>query len=174
MQAALRTRFDRLEERKSRLFERLQGVPDEVLNRPAPDGGWSIIQVLAHLSLAEDLSVRYIREKMKGTAPRAGLGSALRSAVLSLALRSPLKFRAPAMSADVPERAALADVAASWDRIRLEMETVLDELPAEMLGRAAFRHPRAGRISLDQALRFMEDHFDHHLRQVEHRLAAVG
>ena len=173
MQPALRARFDRLEERKARLYVRLDGLSDEVVNRSPADGGWSVIQVLAHMSRAEDLSLRYIRKKMRADAPPAGLGSALRSAALSLALRSPLKFKAPPMSAEVPERARMTEVAASWDVVRRDLEQALDALPPEIAHRAVFRHPRAGMMSLDQALRFMEDHFDHHLKQVERVLAAV-
>ena len=177
MRPDLRLRCDRLEERKAKLFERLGGLSDEVLNRRPPDDGWSVIQVVAHLSLAEELSVRYLAKKLAeggADAPRAGFGSAFRSGLLTLALRSPLRFKAPTRSTDVPERATFSEVAAHWDTVRSSLLATVEAVPPEVADRAIFKHPRAGRINLDQALSFMEEHFDHHLRQIDRVLAAVA
>lgn len=174
MLGVLDARFERLEKEKTALFRRLDGLSDETLNRSPGEGRWSVIQVLCHLSRAEDLSLRYIRKKMQAEAPEAGVICRIKSAALSLALRSPLRFKAPAMSAEVPERETLGEVASRWDAVRREMVDALDEVPESDLSRAVFRHPRVGLISLEQALRFMQDHLDHHRRQLERILAEVA
>jgi uncharacterized damage-inducible protein DinB len=174
MDALSRSRFDRMEAKKAALFERLVGVTDEVLNRFPAEGEWSVAQVLAHLCLVEELSVRHLRERMAAAAPPGGAGSRLRSAALSLALRSGLRFKAPAMTAELPDRSSLAAIRERWDGVRVELEAVLGEVPPELATRALFRHPRAGRLTLAQAVRFMEEHLDHHRPQVERVLARVG
>ena len=173
MDDRLRRRFDRLETQQAALLARLDGLGDDLLNRTPGEGEWSVIQVLCHLCLAEELSVGYMREKMKGTASAAGLTHRLKSSLLSLALRSPLRFRAPGRSTEVPDWEALSVVAGRWGAARRELEEILDDQPAEMVDRAIFKHPRVGMISLDQTLRFVEEHIAHHERQIERVLARV-
>lgn len=167
--------FERLEEDKSRLFQQIEGLDDAQLNQRPGENQWSIIQVLCHLSKAEELSLIYIRKKMKDRSKlsKAGLGSTLRSAALALFLRSPLRFKAPVRSAEVPEEQDLTTTVSEWDRVRIEWKAVIDSFPTEIQDQAVFRHPVAGRMSLSQALRFMEEHIRHHAKQIDRILAQV-
>jgi uncharacterized damage-inducible protein DinB len=179
MDAATAERLERMEAKRRAVLATIGSIPDEVLNRRPGEGEWSVVQVLAHVCLGEQLSVEQLRKRMATESPlqgvrRAGLGSRLRSMALSLALRSPLRFKAPARSTELPEHESLPALVERWDAVRADLATLLDELPPERATETLFSHPRAGRLTVGQALRFMEEHLDHHRAQVERVLARVG
>ncbi len=176
MSSDLLRQFERLEEDKSRLLRRTEGLDDAKLNQSPGENQWSVIQVFCHLMRAEELSLDYIQKKIKDRSrlQKAGLGSALRSAALALFLRSPLRFKAPARSAEVPEAQDLPTTVSEWDRVRAEWRAMIAAFPVEIQDQAVFRHPVAGRMSLQQALRFMEEHIRHHAKQIDRILAQVA
>lgn len=173
MDPRLAMRFERLETARHELLGRLEGIDEEILNRPPRDAAWSVVQVLHHVLLAEELSIAYIGRKVDAEAERAGVIGTLRSWALRLALRSPLRFKAPPMTTELPERDSLPAVAARWEEGRGRMRQVLATIPTETVDRAIYRHPIVGRMSVDQAVRFFEDHLAHHEHQIERTLAAV-
>jgi uncharacterized damage-inducible protein DinB len=167
--AAVRARFDRLESSRRTLLESLAGLPDEAVRRPPAVGAWSIVQVVGHLTLAEEATLAYLRKKMQAPpsaiAP-AGAMSWVRMVAVAALLRSPLRRKAPGPTADPPAAVSLAEARARWDRVRAEWAAFLDAFPPDLLGRAVFRHPFAGRMSIAHTLGFMQEHQRHHARQI--------
>lgn len=174
MDSRLGDRFERLEAARGDLLGRLERVDEETLNRHPGADAWSVIQVLHHVMLAEELSIAYIGKKAGSEAEPAGPIETLRSWALRLALRSPLRFKAPPMTAELPERDTLPAVVRRWEEGRGRMREVLAVIPGAAVDRAIYRHPIVGMMSVDQAVRFLEDHLAHHERQIERTLAAVG
>jgi uncharacterized damage-inducible protein DinB len=166
--AAVQTRFDRLESRRRALFDSLAGLDDATLQRPPAGGGWSIVQVLGHVTLAEEATLAYLRKKMQDPSaiPRAGLLSLARLLVVAVVLRSPVRRKAPAATANPPSR-SLPEARAHWDRVRADWAAFLQSFPAELAGHAVFRHPFAGRMSITHTLGFMDEHLRHHARQIQ-------
>ncbi|MCP4204665.1 MAG: DinB family protein [bacterium] len=164
--------MDELERLRSELLERLSGPDSAALNRRPPDGGWSAAQVLAHVILAERLSLGYLRKKIQrpDLIPRSGAAGAIKSRALGLFLRLPFKVAAPARSADVPETGELTALARDWSEARAEWQDFLEHYPAELANKAVYRHPVAGRLNLEQTLRFLIDHLRRHTGQIERLL----
>ena len=164
--------FNDLEQQRVVLLARLEGVGDARLNtKPQPDK-WSIIQILCHLSLAERLSVDYLRKKMTKTneLEKSGLGSAFKTWALKMLLRSRLKFKAPARSAVLPDQQEFEVTRSDWDKVRQEIREIIESFPDAMTHLAVFRHPVAGPMNIHQTLAFLTEHFGHHARQIEDRL----
>jgi uncharacterized damage-inducible protein DinB len=161
--------FDRLESSRQALFDSLAGLGDEPLRRSPRPGAWSIVQVLGHLTLAEEGTLAYLKKKMldPSAIPPAGLGSLARFLMLVAVLRSPVRRKAPALTADPPAARSLSEARAHWDRVRRDWAAFLASFPAELTGRAVFRHPFAGRLSIGQTLGFMREHFRHHEKQID-------
>ncbi len=172
MHEQLQQRFERLERTRRDVVARLEGHDRARLNRPRADGGWSALQVLHHVIAAESGTLRYISKKMLAGAslPRAGLSSRLRRFTLQMAFVSPLRFRAPGVTADVPDEVDPAELLASWDEARGGWRRLLDEFPEEILDRMVFRHGMVGLMGLRDTLDFLQSHLDHHARQVERLL----
>jgi hypothetical protein len=173
MRPDLGRRLERLEASRARALSLLALHDSPALNRAAGPGRWSALQVLHHVVESEAATLGYIRKKMQAGAslPRAGLGSHLRRAVVQLGLVLPLRFRAPAVAAVVPNVIDPAALRARWDGVRADWRHLLGALPANLEGRLVFRHPVAGRMGLADTLAVLQSHLDHHIPQVERALS---
>lgn len=165
--------FQRLEASRARALALLDPHGREALNRPPGPGRWSALQVLHHVVESEAATLGYVRKKMQGgsTLPPAGLASRLRRTAVALALASPLRFRAPAVAATVPDQVDPAALRERWETVRRDLRELLDGFPPEIEGRLVFRHPVAGRLGLADTLAVLQAHLDHHLPQVRRALS---
>ncbi len=170
--AGVRSRMDRLQADRLALLDSVARVAEEHLRRPRDDGGWSILQILSHLALAEQHTLAYIHKKMRDPSqlPPAGALSFWRMAIVVVALRSPYKAKAPERTAHPQADTTLAAVRAHWDGVRQEWQQLVDGFPPALVDRAVFRHPRTGLMSLAHTLAFTQAHLDHHRRQVARRI----
>ena len=173
MEQRLQQRFDRLEDTRSKLLARLEGHDRARLNRPRADGGWSALQVLHHVITAEEGTLRYVSKKMQGgtSLPRAGLASRVRLLALQAANVSPIRFKAPGVTAAVPTEIDPDELRARWDAVRTGWTERLEGFPDELLDRMVFRHAMAGLMGLPDALSFLQSHLAHHAGQVERLLS---
>jgi hypothetical protein len=176
MRADLERRLARLEASRARLEARLRSVDAAALNRAPRPGAWSAGQAVEHVVNVEAGTLRYIRRKMQGGVglPRAPLLSRLRAVILRFALASPLRFRAPAVVAEVPPHVDLPALLARWAGVRSDWRALLESFPAELAGRLVFRHGFVGLMALDDTLDFLGAHLEHHARQAERALAVSG
>jgi len=152
------------------LLDQLAANDDTILNMTALDGGWSAIQTAHHLILTEELSLRYVQKKLsfQPKLEKAGPDSWLRSQLLALYLFLPIKFKAPDAVGDqsLPGFTALADTRSRWLNARQAWTTFLEQLPDDLLDKAVYRHPFAGRFGWLGMLRFFRNHFDRHKKQI--------
>ncbi|MFN0035986.1 MAG: DinB family protein [Saprospiraceae bacterium] len=157
------------------LLNELAPLDDELLNRKPADGGWSAMQTLHHLILVEENSMAYIRKKLSfnPTFEKAGMGAWGRMVLLRITLRSPFKFSAPksAGNEQIPDTALLEEARARWQKIREEWSEFFENLPADLADKAAYKHPRAGRLNWMQMLGFFSVHFERHRGQVRRAVA---
>lgn len=170
---ATREQFRALERDRNDLLEVLRSRDELDLRAPGADGGWSALEVIDHLMRAEEGSLTYIGKKMIDPASiaNAGIGSKLRSMALRIALRLPLRYRAPILVASPKSAESLTDAISRWDQIRKAMGELIEEFPEELQGRAVFRHPVAGRIDLLETMRFHRAHLARHRGQIERGLS---
>ena len=158
-----------------KLLEEMQSYDDALLNRRPESGGWSALQVMEHLILSETLSLQYVRKKIGygGTFEKRGLNSIWRSFLLWAYLGTPIKFKAPALVAEdkLPEQSSLADVRTRWETLRAEWTQFLEKLPPELIDRAIYKHPVAGRLGWPETIAFFNIHFNRHRKQIRRTLA---
>lgn len=175
MDRQLGSHFAALERARGALIAELRGYSDDALNAPPAPGAWSALQTVQHVIRAEQGTVAYVGKKTAHpeAVERAPLKATLRSAVLTLFLRSPLRFAAPPFTAEIPPRSTLAETAALWETARGELEELLRTFPPELRGASVFRHPRLGPMRLPHALRFMREHLRRHRGQIDRALAAA-
>lgn len=171
-------RNDRYSRKVNRLLAELESLPEEMLNKKPVKGGWSAIQTIYHLILAEELSLAYVKKKLSfnpETKP-AGAGARWRGFLLWAYLSTPLKFKAPKNIAEenLPAFAGLAVTRARWHNVRDAWEDFFKQMPENLTNKAIYKHPRAGRLGWNQMLSFFETHFDRHLAQVKRVLLESG
>lgn len=176
MTHGLKEQFASLEQDRSALFARIDGLtPEQLCWRPS-EAEWSVSCVLGHLILAEQLSLDYIQKKMQD--PKRlqdpGFVDKVKSRLLTVLLRSPLRFKSPRAAADPPEQSDLGRIRGEWDELRGRWRDLVDGFPPELADRAIYRHPVAGPMSLIRCLVFIEEHFTHHDHQVDRILGAMN
>lgn len=164
--------LQRLERLRRQLLARLEGVSADILNQRPVDGGWSPAQVLAHVIEAERKSLDYVRKKARDPAaiPRRRMRQRLNDLLLQAAMKSPFKFEAPPALAEPPETLDLEALVADWGEVRRGWRRFVDTFPPGLADKTVYRHPVAGPLTLDAALRFLVNHLQRHGRQIERAL----
>jgi len=167
-QKALERHKGLLEARKH-LFERITNCKAERLkNKPAANK-WNVLEVLHHIYLAEKGTVNYMIKKLHFSQeglPKAGITSHLKTMLLQIVLRTPLKMKAPAGLDAVSGDISLGELSRQWESLDSELQSLICGLNEKQLASQLFRHPFIGRINMIDTLKFIQAHFDHHRSQI--------
>lgn len=165
---AARADIEGLAERSSALLDRIErATNDEQRNwRPAA-GAWSMVEIVQHIALATAGMFRTTHPASTSLRWRG----VPKVALMTRVLRSRIKIRAP-VSAIVPRPGA------TWDEARTRLSDAVAKwrefVEGDSFDTTAFRHPLTGRITSAQTARFVAEHFDHHVRQIDRLLTAQG
>lgn len=161
-------KLNRYETIVNELFLAAERQSASALNTPLQEGKWSTGQQLFHVIRVSEVTMDYLEYKIQqqAAAPKAGISSFVRSTLLNIALILPLKFKAPAITAAVGEDHTISDLTVYHQQQIIRIKAYLGQMTAADRKKALFKHPRAGRISMDQTLRFLALHARHHLKQV--------
>ncbi|MCP4969924.1 MAG: DinB family protein [Arcobacter sp.] len=172
MKNKINTKFEKLENDRKNLFLRLKKVNKDILNFKPQENKWSIIQIIHHLYKSEQLSIVYIKRKLRDTTKvkKSGLGSLGRGLILEWTLRFPTKLTAPSNVSDVPDIAKLELYNEKWVRIRKDLSEIIENTTVEILKSDIFKHPSVGEMNMVHALKFMQAHFDNHKKQIDNIL----
>ncbi|MBS1658374.1 MAG: DinB family protein [Bacteroidetes bacterium] len=164
--------FEKLELSKRQILSQISSLDPSVLHYRPAYKKWSIVQILFHLNSSESISLKYMQKKSQGgtSVPKSTPVNALRSFILTAALRT-LKWKRPAVLPEPPDQPDLNEVLQSWNETRRQLKQLLQNLPDDMMNRNIFRHPAAGRMNISHALTFMQEHTDHHLKQIRERIS---
>lgn len=169
MNPKLEVKYLYFEKSRNKLLKDLQSIDNTQLNTPSAEGKWSIGQILAHLLQVEQVTISSIQHKLQQEELHTvSLKNKVRAVLLKLALNSGMKFKAPPAVATVPTIVSLEQIRQQWDETRYKLEDLLTELPPALLDKCLFRHPYAGMLTISQTLTFLQDHFNHHLHQIQH------
>ncbi|MBK9730749.1 MAG: DinB family protein [Chitinophagaceae bacterium] len=160
--------FNALEVSRVKLMDDLKKLEKGSLQFKPNADKWSVNQVLNHLQFSERASITYATKKMQGgkSVHKTGLSATVRSEALSLFLRSGYKWKAPAVLAAASENLPFEEVLQRWNETRVQMKSFLENLPEDLISREIYKHPRAGRLNVIQMMQFFQDHFNHHLPQI--------
>ncbi|WP_205503270.1 DinB family protein [Rufibacter psychrotolerans] len=173
MQHALQPLFDQLERQRLEFCAWVENVPRARQHQSPAPAQWSAAQVLYHLALVDKQVLTSLQKKLNSGKPLRPLRwqTRLKSFLLNLVLRLPLKLKAPAALPPVPADVSVEEVVREWQATRAQLRQVLANYPAEQLNREVFFHPRAGMLTMPQTLRFMAAHTEHHRPQLKRLLS---
>jgi hypothetical protein len=166
--AKLSSKFDNLEKSRKDLTAYLQTVDKNGLTFKINQNKWSTIQICFHVVKSEQLTILslYKNLELKDQLRDSGITTSIRNISLSLVLKSNFKVKAPAIVANMPEDYDLTELMKKWETIRISLKNFLDNFPEQYLNKEIFKHPYAGWLNLFQALKFLQNHFDHHEAKV--------
>lgn len=166
--------FSKLEAQRSKLLRTLEKGSPEHLQQAPDSASWSVAQVILHLAVAEEGLMNYVDKKIAvGGHSTADMGAPFRLALLTAALASPLKFKAPKAVALIPA-ISYAEALERWQQIRERMENTFATIPEAFIGHGLIKHPSAGKFDLVQGTRFVRWHVAHHLPQIKRIVTKVS
>ncbi|MEP1094424.1 MAG: DinB family protein [Cyclobacteriaceae bacterium] len=148
------------------IFIELESFEDELLRKKGM--GWSIIQVLSHLNMAESISLEYMKKKVKAgrKMSKVNVVNGFRKWVTCGFLQTGLKWRAPAYISNPNGEYSLDEIKSTWETTRNGIRKYVEHYPEDLLNRAVYKHPMAGRLSLIQAVDSFIYHQRHHVHQI--------
>jgi hypothetical protein len=167
---ALDKLYNRLELQRAELLNILSNLPPELLSKSPAPGKWSILQILNHLYSSEKLSIAYIKKKSLAIneVGNAGLWQSVLMVVLKISQRIPFRYKAPKVVLQhTSEATSLTDLFAQWNLLRIELKSMLTNLPDKHVKKLIYKHPIAGRLSFPQAVEFFGEHIIHHTPQIK-------
>ncbi|MEP2024013.1 MAG: DinB family protein [Reichenbachiella sp.] len=167
--------FDLFELKRIELENRLDNLNPELFSIPEKEGKWSVNQVLAHLSNSEFGTLRYIQKKMQGLDDVGvkNISSSVRSKLLKWLLDSPLRYKMPKQLPEPSTEITFEELKMQFEKNRASIKELIETFPEESIDKLIFKHPFAGRFSLLQTIAFLEDHYNHHVKQIDRILASV-
>lgn len=168
-------KFKKLDIKTEKLFKKLNSIPKNTLD--CSSNKWSILQILYHVWLVEISSEKYIRTKIQypETIISTPALSYLRAFITKCFLNIGFTVKAPKITTEFPEEINLIILQENWRKSRASFLKLIKELDQKRLSKlAVFKHPLIGRINLNLTLYFFDFHLEHHLKQVEKKLAILS
>ncbi|HEX6890180.1 MAG TPA: DinB family protein [Chryseolinea sp.] len=173
MNSKLKVLYKQLEDdRNSLMAELSKASSDRLFQKPSKEK-WSVSEILTHLVVSEQLTVRYLKKKSLGVdqLKNSGIGERIRYAVLKISQRLPLKYKAPeSVVSNTPAAMSLPDLDTNWRGTRHDLEQFLDSITDNNVNKLIYKHPVAGRFDIVHCLMFMREHYLHHLPQIKRLL----
>jgi len=156
----------------------LKPYTEEKLNAKPNDTAWSTLQICHHLILAEQGSLNYLKKKLSFNPKlkKSSLGTRMRQKLMTTYLSTPMKVKAPKGVGDefLPTHSSLEQVTIQWKSLRADLRSYLFKLPDDIFEKEVYKHPFAGRLSIEGMLAFLEGHLKRHEKQIRKTLKMVG
>ncbi|TSI02263.1 DinB family protein [Lysinibacillus sp. BW-2-10] len=144
------------------IWESVNGLTDDQLNQVLEEGIWSIVQVLEHLYLMEQLVVDGIQKKLK-----EGEDKIVKLRPIHRTVDRSIKVQAPQSLVPTNNFQTIEQLKNKLSQSRKSLLTLLDSVNEEVLVKKAMHHPVFGELSLVQWISFVGFHEQRHLSQIE-------
>lgn len=168
MKDQLISAIDGIEAAKTTFVQLLEGY-SRAERAKLPESGWSMLQVMEHLLIAEQGVLEYLIKKCQ--APYTDIppydASTSPSNLLKEALLSEKKFQAPEIMPDPTGAQSFENMQIYWDNLRLKFIRFVEGLDENYHNRLIFKHPTLGRLNLIETLEFIDSHITHHIYQIK-------
>jgi hypothetical protein len=166
MTTRLARRFEAIESQRWSLLEVLGDLAAEDLERKPTPASWSIAEVVEHLVIAEELTLKAL-ERGPRPGDKRGSAAVARAKLLltGIAFRLPLRLKVPAERLRPTGTAKFPELAARWGEVRGRLAGMLESADGKPDARG-LRHPILGWLTIRQWIDFVEMHTRHHLAQV--------
>ncbi|NJL28114.1 MAG: DinB family protein [Thermoanaerobaculia bacterium] len=155
--------FDR--ERIALLDELASLDPARLTARSIP-GKWSILEIVEHLVLGEELVYGGLPDPGQLRQHRRRLKNRFFYLLVMVLLRFGVRLKAPSKALLPRGEGSFEQYRQRWDRNQKWLSTYAGSLSPEELRRAVFIHPATGPIDVVQVVDMTAAHFHTHLRQI--------
>ena len=173
---ALLSEFDKMESERKAIIAKMKLNAVEILDqKPAPNA-WSVTEAIMHLVVAETGALKYMNKKLEyGGHQKASFSAGVKQRFLNLAVALPFKYKAPKV-AQIQEGSNISfeDADKQWIEIRAALRDRYLGLDEAIIDHELFKHPAAGKLSIMQSVRFMRQHMNRHIKQMNDTINQVS
>lgn len=169
MHKHLQNLTNKLEADNQRIFELVSGLDDHQLNYTPKEGKWSVNNIFVHLLIAERLSLAYMKKKSLGidTLENSGWREFLKSNLLTLSQRVPLKYKAPkVVKEQTLQVLTKTEIIDQFNETLQALRSFLNTIDEKDIHKKIFKHPRVGMLNAVQGVHFFLEHRRHHDPQI--------
>ena len=174
MKQLLKKKLDRLDIEREEMYESIAHLSEKDLHNNVY--GWSIIQVFSHLNDSELGTIAYMKKKMQAgdNMKDYSFRDKLRVLLSKAFLQSSIKWKAPKYISSPEGKYSLSEMKEMWAETRKKTKAYVDEYPKNLMNKAVFKHPLAGRINITNAIDSMTYHQRHHRYQIKRIKKKIG
>lgn len=168
--------FSLMEDERQQLLQMLSDHPTTALEKKPSANEWSVTETIYHLVVAERASLNYLNKKLEvGGFGTASFNAGIKQRLLNFIISLPIKFKAPKV-AQIPEgkHVSYDEAINEWNSVRSEMNAAYHGLSDDFCTKELFKHPFAGKMNVVQGLKFMRQHMNRHIGQIERTLKQVN
>lgn len=146
---------------RNMLFETVEDLSNEQLNKKVSEDQWSIMQVLDHLYLMEAGLVKIMTKTFK-----TGPSETISDKPIHLTLDRTLKFNAPNYFVPTNQFVTIEEMKQKLTESRKALHTFVEETKDSNLEDKGFPHPAFGQTNLKQWIPFIGLHEKRHIEQI--------
>ena len=172
MLADIQETFRSLGKKYGELLQHLNSLSDDVLYFKAQADKWSIVEVIEHLVVAEENMLEQLTGATSATALDPQDRSAKNYHIVIKVMTRDIPVDVPDESMEPHGRFSLEELLGRWDDIRQKTRAYVNGIDPEEADNLVYRHPFAGPLDMAETLRFIDVHFDNHMRHIDRIIAA--
>ena len=172
MLADIQEAFDSLGKKYGKLLQHLNSLTDDVLHFKAQADKWSIVEVIEHLFMAEENMLAQLTDATSAPTLDPQDRSAKNYHIVIKVMTRDIPVDVPDESMEPHGRFTLEDLLGRWNDTRKKTRAYIDGIQSEKVDDLVYRHPFAGPLNMAETLRFIDVHFDNHMRHIDRIIAA--
>lgn len=167
--------LDALDRRKAAFLDAVREVAPEERSRAPSPHTWSPRAITEHLVLVEEHTAAALERGLDEGGLDESPSEAKVEAVLA-ALGTAAQIRIPdsARHLEPTGEVPLEQLEARWGAVGERLRTLAERIDPAQRAVPLMRHPAAGPIRFDQALRLLEAHVGHHVHQLARTIRALA
>ena len=167
MLSEIREIFKGLEEKHKDLLQQLEFMPADIVSFKAGTDKWSVVEAIEHLVIAEEDMLQQLTDADSTTNLDPQDRSAKNFQVVIKVMERDIPVDVPDASMEPHGEFSLEVLLDRWQDVRRKTSAYIEGLNIADADKLVYRHPFAGPLNLAEALRFVDVHFDNHMRHLE-------
>lgn len=167
MLADIQETFKSLGKKYGKLLQHLNSLSDDVLYFKAQADKWSIVEVIEHLVMAEENMLAQLTDVTSAQTLDPQDRSAKNYHIVIKVMTKDIPVDVPDKSMEPHGQISLAELLVRWDDTRKKTRAYINGIDSEKVGDLVYRHPFAGPLDMAETLRFIDVHFDNHMRHID-------
>ena len=170
----LKDQIEHYDQKRKALLNELGQLSDDQLRKRIGPRKWSLLEIVQHMVLAETYVLQNLPNPNELIDRKRGLREWLSYWLVFFVLRWRIPVPVPSEGMVPDGKPSLRDLQQKWDQNLHWLTSYVASIRPADLTRAVFSHPVTGPLTLAQAGRLAQLHYDAHLKQINKVCAVVN